>query len=208
MNFAQSIVSGNPTALNMAKTLLSNPMLVSLSPPWAISLEVESYEKRGEAEVSQFPIIVPENDTKSYVSDNISPMPLSWQMSGYIPGNPFIERRNIFTPIVQLNADFLWAAFKRGSRLIFKDLDQQLYTTCVMSSFSTPYQADCKNKRPFTMTLNEIVKIKSSSSLLDEVKEAAQIDGAEEKLGTTGSSVLGGSEYSTLGQGAHALGVW
>ena len=59
MLLTRAIVRGVPSALNMAKSLLENPAIVSQTPPWAISLEVESYSKRSSAEVSQRPVIIP-----------------------------------------------------------------------------------------------------------------------------------------------------
>lgn len=185
MELKRAILNGNADALEMVKTLLDNPMLVCLNPPFAISLEVDTIEKQGQAEVSQYPVIVQGKQQKQYLADNIAPMPLSWQMNGFIPGNSGIETRNIFTPIVQLNTDFLWLAFKRGSRIIYKDLDQHLYMNCVISAFMTKYESDCKNKRPFSMTLNEIVEIDAATSTLNETQKASQPTDATKKIGTT-----------------------
>ena len=209
MELKRAILNGNADALEMVKSLLDNPMLVCLNPPFAISLEVESHDKQGQAEVSQYPVIVQGKQQKQYLADNIAPMPLSWQMSGFIPGNSGIETRNIFTPIVQLNTDFLWLAFKRGSRVIFKDMDQHLYMNCVISALSTHYEKDCKNKRPFSMTLNEIVEIDAATSTLSETEQVSQANDASKSAGTTATeSVSEGVGDSTLKKAVHkAAGV-
>lgn len=208
MELKRAILNGNADALEMVKSLLDNPMLVCLNPPFAISLEVESHEKQGEAEVSQFPVIVQGKQQKQYLADNIAPMPLSWTMSGYIPGNSGIETRNIFTPIVQLNTDFLWQAYKRGSRIIFKDLDQHLYMNCAISAFSTSWRSDCKNKRPFSMTLCEIVEIDAATSVLSETEQVSQASDAVKSTGTTATETVSdrGIGDSTWKQAAHKAG--
>ena len=134
MLLSKAIVRGVATALNMAKSLLDNPAIVSLSPSWAISLEVETYSKRSSAEVSQRPVIVPGTGVKQYLNDNVAPAPNEWHLSGYIPGNPLIEQTCIFTPVVMANLQFLWRAYELGSRIIYKDTDQRIYTEVVMKT--------------------------------------------------------------------------
>lgn len=205
MEFARAIVNGDPTALNLAKTLLSNPTIISLSPPWAISLEA-NIRKRGTSEVAQHPVIVPGTGRRQLLNDNVAPSPIEWQMEGYIPGNPLIERRCIFTPIVRLNADFLWLAWQRGSRIIFKDTDQRIYTDCVISSLETAPNAECQNKLPFSMTLQELVKLDISKAEDDETEATGTPEGEESDLGTTATSG-GGGVTSSLVKFARNLGL-
>ena len=193
MLLTRAIVRGLPSALNMAKSLLENPALVSSTPPWAISLEVESYSKHSSAEVSQRPVIVPGTGVKQYLNDNVAPAPCEWTLSGYIPGDDLIEQTCLFTPVVMANLQFLWLAYNLGTRLIYKDTDQRIYKECVISDLETNYTKDCKNKMPFTMTLREIKTIEASVAELTEAQKNALPTKEDINQGTTGTSRVGDS---------------
>ena len=200
MLLERAVVRGIPSALNMVKSLLENPMIVSQTPPWAISLEVESYSKRGSAEVSQRPVIVPGTGVKQYLNDNVAPSPTEWHLSGYIPGDDLIEQTCVFTPIVRANVDFLWLAFNLGSRIIFKDSDQRIYTNCVISELETNYTKDCKNKMPFSMTIREIKTIEASIAELTEAEKNALPAKEDVSMGTSGTTEIGNSTIKKIAQ--------
>ena len=199
MLLTRAIVQGVPSALKMAKTLAENPMIISLTPPqFGISLEVETYSKRGTAEVSQRPVIVPGTGVKQFLNDNVAPQPLEWSMAGYIPGDTLIEKTNIFTPVVMANTEFLWLAFSKGARLVFKDMDQRVYTNCVIASLETGNKNDCKNKMPFTMTLREILTIEAAEAELTETEKNSLPDGEDKDMGAAATKDVGASEKSKL----------
>ena len=193
MRLETLLQAGNVRAKQLIKSMLDNPMIVSTLPPWAISLEVTSHSKKSVAEVSQYPVIVPGTGVKQFLSDNVAPQPKEWNLSGYIPGEPLIEVSNYFTPIVELNTVLLWAAYENGQRIIFKDMDNIPYLNCVISSLDTHYEKDCKNKRPFTMTIKEIKTIEMGKALLTTTENAASAaagtaGGAAADMGTTAAS--------------------
>lgn len=197
MLLTRAVVRGIPSALQMVKSLIDNPMIVSTNPPWAISLEVESYSKRSSAEVSQRPVIVPGTGVKQYLNDNVAPSPLEWHLSGYIPGDDLIEQTCAFTPIVHGNTELLWVAYRLGSRIMFKDTDQVPYMNCVIADLETNYTKDCKNKMPFSMTLREINTIEASVANLTEAEKNALPSGEDESMGATSTSGVGNSTYKT-----------
>lgn len=205
MLLTRAVVRGVPSALNMAKSLLDNPAIVSQTPPWAISLEAESQAKRGTAEVSQRPVIVPGTGVKQFLNDNVAPSPKEWHLSGYIPGDNLIEQTCLFTPIVRANVDFLWLAYELGSRIIFKDTDQRIYTNCVIAELETNYTKECKNKMPFSMTIKEIKTIESSMAELTEAQKNALPAGEDVSMGTTGSTSVGDSGLKTIYNTARGL---
>lgn len=188
MLLSRAIARGLPSALVMAKSLIENPAIVSQTPPWSISLEVESHTKRGSAEVSQRPVIVPGTGVKQYLNDNVAPSPKEWHLSGYIPGDNLVEQTCLFTPIVRANVDFLWLAFDLGSRIIFKDQDQRIYRECVIAELETSPSKDCKNKMPFSMTIREIKTIESTLTELSEEQKNALPTKEDIGLGTTGTT--------------------
>lgn len=196
MLLTRAVVRGVPSALNMVKSLIDNPMVVSTTPPWAISLEVETYSKRGSAEVSQRPVIVPGTGVKQYLNDNVAPSPLEWHLTGYIPGDDLIEQTCLFTPIVKGNSELLWQAFKLGSRIMFKDTDQIPYLNCVIADLETNYTKDCKNKMPFSMTLREIKTIEASIANLTEAEKNALPTGEDASLGAVSTTEVGPSIWT------------
>lgn len=164
---------GVPEAVQLTKSLLTNPTIISTDPPFAFSLEVETYDKQSQAEVSQRPVIVPGSGVKEFLNDNVSPQPITWSLSGYIMGDPMTEKVCFFTPAVYFNVDMLWKAYQMGSRIMFKDMNQQLFQNCVIESLSTPYEKDCQNKRPFSMTIKEIKVLETSFADLTETEKNA-----------------------------------
>jgi len=198
VSLGKAVIKKDPRALRMVRTMIENPAIVSTNPPFAVSLEVESYEKSATAEVSQIPIITVGATSKTILNDNVAPQPKEWSLSGYIGGDSQIEQTNQFTPIVRMNTDFLWLAFSLGSRIIFKDIDQQLFTNCVISAFSTSYQKDCKNKTPFSMTIRELVKIDAETSELTLTENVSQADGGASDMGTVSGSKWGDPQSVVL----------
>lgn len=196
LTFSKAILRGNPSALNMAKSLISNPMIISLTPPqFGISLEVETYQKHGTADVSQRPVIVPGTGVKQYLNDNVAPQPIEWSLSGYIPGSVLIEKTCLFTPVVSANLYFLWNAFNTGARIVYKDQDQRVYSNCVIADLQTGNKNDCKNKMPFSMTIKEIKTIKASEAELTEIEKNSTPDGEDAGMGTTGTQVVDSKYY-------------
>jgi len=208
MQLGAAIVAGDNTALKMAKSLLDNPMIVSTGViPWAISLEVENYSKQSNAEVAKYPVVVPGTGIKQYLSDNVSPEPLSWNLSGYIPGNIALEKTCLFTPILDLNCMLLWQAYREGARIMYKDMDNFPYLNCVISHLETYYQKDVKNKMGFKMTLQEIKVIDMNEAEMTETEKNADADvaGGASDMGSTAASKVGKSELMKLLQGGRSL---
>lgn len=188
----QAIVSGSASALNLVKTLLENPMLISTeNPPFAISLEVENYRQSASADVADSLIISTGSDTKKYISDNVCPQAWQWEISGYIPGFADAEIVTWFMPFVALNRTLISKAFEKGSRLTFKDIHQKIWTNVVIQSIEFTDENDCKNKQPFRMTLKKINTLEGD--FFDEfgdVMEIAQVavgtlEGAAANVGST-----------------------
>lgn len=203
MQLSQLVIKGNSKALNMVKSLIDNPMIISLDPPWAVSLEVEKHVQSGNADVSERPVIIPGKTSKTFLYDNVSPSSWSWQLSGYIPGNEQIEKTNLFTPIVQLNADLIRKAFKNGSIIIFKDTDQRTYTHCVIAALSVDTRADVRNKIPFSMTIREITELNSNKVDYNETEQKATPSGSIEDVGTTSTEKI--RSTSTLKAGINKV---
>ncbi|MBO5921665.1 MAG: hypothetical protein J6Q48_04680 [Bacteroidaceae bacterium] len=189
---------GVPEAVQLTKSLLTNPTIVSTDPPFAFSLEVETYDKQGQAEVSQRPVIVPGSGVKEFLNDNVSPQPITWNLSGYIMGDPMTEKVCFFTPAVYFNVDMLWKAFQMGSRIMFKDMNQQPFPNCVIESLSTPFEKDCQNKRPFSMTIKEIKVIETSFADLTEVEKNAIPSGEDIEKSTKMTQEKNTTEFYDL----------
>lgn len=192
MQLGAAITAGDNKALQMAKSLIDNPMIVSFGVmPWAISLEVETYSKQSNGEVSKYPVIVTGQGVKQYLADNVAPEPLTWQLSGYIPDTSLGMQNPVgtcwFTPYLDLNNFLLWQAFKQGARIMFKDMDNMPYLNCVISHLETYYQKDCKNKMPFKMTLQELKVIEMNEAEMTETAKNSNADiaGGASDMGNT-----------------------
>ena len=200
LSLEYAIKLGSKRAIEMVKSTINNPMLISLKPAWGIPLEVESHSQTGQAEVSERAVIVPGTGVKSYLNDNVAPGAWTWQLSGYIPGDTIVEPTSLFTPIVSMNRDYLRKAYKNGSRLIFKDCDQQVYTNVVIQSLTIDTRADCRNKAPFSMTLKEIVELKASISDKTTLESLSEAKNKIEEMGVTGTTSIGESSASKFGK--------
>ena len=178
---SQLIVNGNPTALNLVKTLLDAPMLVNPSitkdglsqgAPFAIPLETETHQQTGNAEVSESLLITAGG--KKNVADNVAPGAWTWNLTGYIPGNAALEPTNLYTPFVALNSWLIRNAYQQGYVLIYKDIDAQIYRRVVIKSLTINTKSDCRNKTPFSMTLKEINVMDDFLSNMTQSGKAAQ----------------------------------
>lgn len=185
MTLTKALFNDNKIALKMAESTISKPALFSFTPPWVIELENVSHVQRSQAQVSELPVISTGMSVKQFQYDNVAPAPWTWQISGYIPGNSALEQTNLFCPIVQMNVDFLRKAYEWGSRIVFKDTDNRIYKNCVIESLAIETKAEARNKRPFTMTLKQIVELSALNSLLSNVEQKATPGGSVVPMDTT-----------------------
>lgn len=156
--FTRKIIDGSKTALKMAETLVTTPMLINTDlkqgAKYAIPLMCETNQKSASAEVSDSLVI--STDAKKYVTDNVAPGSRSWSITGYIPGIKELEPTNKFQPFVRLHTDILWNWFSNGAILVFKDGDAHFYKQVVIKDLKTSQQKDVANATPFSITLKEI----------------------------------------------------
>lgn len=200
MELSYALKQGSKKAIELVKSVIQNPMLISKSPSWAIPLEVETITQTGQAEVSERAVIVPGSGVKSFLNDNVAPGAWTWQMSGWIPGDPLEESTSLFTPVVTMNVSFLRKAYKNGSRIMFKDVDQMIYKNCVIQSLSIDTKSECKNKKPFSMTVKEIVELKATISDKTDLEALSEAKSKIEDKGITTASTIGESSFSKIGK--------
>lgn len=191
--FTRKIITGNAQALMYAKSLLTDPMLTvkigGVSFP--IPLEVETCQQNGNAAVSEQLVVTSEG--KKFITDNVAPGPWTWTIAGYISGVDPIEPSSYFKPTVQFLCDIIRKAFKNGVSAIYKDIDCCLYNNVVIEDLTLEHRSDCKNKRPFSMTLKQIEVLSSVDGLLSRLeslstaKEGTE-NGNTSELGQTASA--------------------
>lgn len=197
MELGNAIIQGNARAASLAKSMVENPTLISTTSPYifTISLECESYRQYSDADVAESIVISTESDAKKYISDNVAPRPWTWELSGFIPGLPSIEKTNLYTPIVATNRLFLRKVFEKGIRLRFKDMYNKVWDNVVIQNLELSTEADCKNKQPFKMTLKRIDTLSTKSDAEElgiELAEVAagSIAGAVASLGTSAAEPI------------------
>ena len=154
--FVRKIITGNPRALMYAKSLLTDPALtfnIEGSKIY-IPLEVETYQRTGDAEVSEQLVVTSEG--KKWLTDNVAPGPWSWTISGYISGIEAGELSNYYTPGVRFNIEIIKKAYWDGMLAFFKDPDCWPFDNVVIQSLTLETRSDCKNKKPFQMVLKQV----------------------------------------------------
>ena len=200
MTLYKALVSGVAAAANMVRSVWTKPAIFFTSRPGlVIYLDNVTHTQSAQAQVSEFPVIVSGKNVKQFQYDNVAPSPWTWQITGYIPGDSNIEQTSSYTPIVTANTEYLKWAFERGERLIFKDVDNRTYKNCVIESLTIETKAEVKNKRPFSMTLKQIVEISGNTSTLSVVQENATptTEQTMDSVVTTPVSI-NSMEYDTL----------
>lgn len=207
--FQNLIIQGSQSALNAAKSLLANPVLIftgekttipNLSTSglsgnksivskvgWVVPIEVVSSQKSVVNEVSEN-LVIAENK-KVNVVDNIAIGAWHWQLSGYIGGSS-LELTNIYTPFVTLQTTYLEMAATEGYFLIYKDSQNNIHKNCVIKSFTLKDEADARNKRPFSMEIVQINVMDTTSVLQSALEKFSKmavgsILGATAQLGVT-----------------------
>lgn len=207
MDLSRAIIKGDSAALNMAKTLLSQPALIgmtgsesegsifstSINYPVYIPLEVNQHTQHGDAEVSENLIISTGENTKKFITDNVAPGPWTWSLSGYIPGVPALEKTNIFTPFVTFQREMLKKCFKNGQRMVYKDTDCNFYKNVIIQSLDISSNPDCQNKTPVQLTLKQIETINAAEAEQSEQEKtstpaAGSEHGAAASAGTTSAA--------------------
>lgn len=212
MEFETAIATGNYAALQLAKTMLTQPALIfqvedlvdndSVLPFFYIPIESPNVSMRGDAEVSENVIIATSDNEKKYLTDNIAPGPWVWSINGYIPGNA-TELTNYFTPFVRFNTDLIKAAFKRGVRMRYKDTDCRIYTNVVIQSAEFMTQADCQNKQPVNLTLKQIEVMATDNAFYTQIEsistpDTGSIGGPSKTVETTPTQQAGKTDLRRL----------
>lgn len=191
MTLTDGIIKKSAAAIKLADGLITDPAIMSVdeAPYFYIPLEVDTCEQTGQAEVAESLIISTGKSAnkKQYVADNVAPGPWQWELSGHIPGNPAVELTNLFTPIVYFNTQLIKIAFREGMRLRFKDIDCQFYNDVVIERLSIASEPDCKNKRPFQMTLREINVVTAEENTMSAEEVSAKV-----KTGNAGGAAADG----------------
>lgn len=200
MDFAKALLMGRAAAQNMARSLWTQPAIFfSSRPGLVIYFDNVTHSQSAQAQVSEFPVIVSGKNVKQFQYDNVAPSPWTWQITGYIPGDSNIEQTSDYTPIVTANVEYLKKAFESGERLIFKDVDNRTYKNCVIEALTIETKAEVKNKRPFSMTLKQIVEISGNTSVLSIVEENSTPEGKLTMDNTVTTSIsLNSQTYDTL----------
>lgn len=191
-DFITQLTTGGIGAARVAdelRSLLNNPMLINTGKEsnqmgaFAIPIEVESYRQSMSATVSESVVIAAAG--KENLTDNVAPGAWTWDLSGYIPGNPVVEQTNFYTPFVKLNTNLLKNAAKKGFIFKYRDMDNAIYKRVVIQKIDVAFQADCRNRTPVSLTLREINSLEDIMASLTAAEESAN-----PVLGSIGGSAL------------------
>lgn len=218
-SFPQAIVAGSLTALRLVRQFLSNPIIVYQpasqngipSPPQIVVMEVSKHEEIISNQASKM-LLVDVSKGKSFINDNIAPMPRVWQLEGFL--FPFI-------PLIPATDQIQFEVFKQTIREAARSRQLVQFkpaTTDIASQFGQAFnsiiagsvtgtlsvvilevrfqtRSDVQNKAPFTMTVQEMDTLNAYSSVAASLSQSP--DGSlTNPASSPSSNSLGVSTFS------------
>lgn len=221
MSLATAFISGSVVALGLVRQFLSNPSLTYIPVdsngvpdiPQTVVFEVSKFDELLANQASKM-LLVDIAKGKSFLNDNIAPMPRVWQLEGWL--FPLIS---VLPLVDQIALEILKQTIRDASDS--RQLVQlKPVATAITSQFTQAYQSlanqtvtgtipvvilDCKfgydpliaNKTPFTMTLQKIDTLSTSLSFgtalaasPDGTLDNASASAASNSLGNTTNTAL------------------
>lgn len=224
-SLTQAIVNGSLTALRMVRQFLSNPIIIYQPqskygipvPPQVVVMEARVHKETLSNQASKM-LLVDVTQGKSYVNDNIAPMPRVWRIEGYL--FPLL-------PLIPATDQIQFEVFKQTLRDAANSRQLVQFkpaTTDVGSQFGQAFQSivagsitgtisvvildlefdtlpEVQNKAPFTMMVQEIDTLTTFSSLAASLSQSP--DGSlTNPYAAPASNALG---VSTFTQGSTAI---
>lgn len=224
---AQAIISGSAAALRVVRQYLSNPAIIVTPttsqglplPSQIVFMQVTGFQELLSNQVSKM-LLVDISKGKSFLNDNIAPMPRVWKLTGYLfPAVPLIQATD------QIQLEYLKETLRTASRsrqlVQFKPvvtsvtaqfsqvydalLNQKVTGTIPVSILDITFSLDAEiqNKAPFTMTLQEMdtlsAQLNFGSGLVatpDGALNNAAAPASSNALGNTSNVVADPATYS------------
>ena len=152
------ILGGEPqSSVSVFKTSTWKPYVLSRLATTGVPLEAEEYEESYSAEISQN-LLINATQGRFWVTDNVAPMPRTWEIGGYIGGDPLMalfEKSGLFMPSLTIYADRMRKMGQGRLIVWFKTLNNEVVLVGIKELKLAP-RSDVVNKIPFRMSLMEI----------------------------------------------------
>jgi len=190
-NIVQLVATGAPSAISFIKGFLSKPTiggepsgskdskivqnLTGKRLSGGITIDAESYRETDRAEVSS-QMILSTAGNKKFVSDNVSPTPRTWTISGYISGEIY-EISALFIPSLKKKKAKLRKLYLNREITWFKTRECDLVNVVIESLEFEP-RPEVSNKLPLTIVLKEVdiltVDVDTSRNVTPEMLDAQE----------------------------------
>ncbi|ADX42557.1 hypothetical protein [Tetrasphaera phage TJE1] len=223
-DLATAVLSGASVALNLVRQFLSNPSITYVpvvngvpGPPQTVVMQVEVFDELLANQASKM-LLIDVSKGKSFLNDNIAPLPRVWEIKGYlfplIPVTPLVDQISLelLKQTIRDASDSRQVVqFKPVSTAItsqffqaFQSLASQSVTgtiPAVMTSVKFSYDPTILNKTPFQMTLQ---KIDTLSAVLDAGNNliASPNGSITNPAASAASNTLGNTANSSVDVGA------
>lgn len=193
-----NVINTNYLALKLIKDYLQQPSLAG------VTIMTEKYEEDKEAEVSQ-QILINSSGSKTIVNDNIAPKQRTWNVDGFIKGEPY-EFSTFYMPSLARKKNILDTAFYSRKPVQFRDKENK-YHQVGIEKLTFTKEVDNQNTYPVKFNLREITELSAISGVSDAVQQNASSsegssDGDPSNIGNTTSTKYDSVAY----RGATAIG--
>ena len=115
-----------------------------------------------EVQISEYGVIMESGYFNKYITDNASPSPRTWDISGYLTSCWDIDCGLMFKPSLQLQEKFL-DAFAKSRRPLWFKTDECEFVTVQIASLEIDRQAENMNAHAITIQLKEFVPLETIS---------------------------------------------
>lgn len=115
-----------------------------------------------EVQISEYGVIMESGYFNKYITDNASPSPRTWDISGYLTSCWDIDCGLVLKPSLQLQEKFL-DAFAKSRRPLWFKTDECEFVTVQIASMEIDRQAENMNAHAITIQLKEFVPLETIS---------------------------------------------
>lgn len=115
-----------------------------------------------EVQISEYGVIMESGYFNKYITDNASPSPRTWDISGYLTSCWDVDCGLVLKPSLQLQEKFL-DAFAKSRRPLWFKTDECEFVTVQIASLEIDRQAENMNAHAITIQLKEFVPLETIS---------------------------------------------
>ena len=127
-----------------------------------IPIKTPKISCKREVQISEYGVIMENGYFNKYITDNASPSPRVWDISGYLTSCWDVDCGLVLKPSLQLQEKFL-DAFAKSRRPLWFKTDECEFVTVQIASLEIDRQAENMNAHAITIQLKEFVPLETIS---------------------------------------------